>query len=202
MDTLLQINSSLQGADSQSSRLAGRLADGLLTRHPRATHILRDLAADSVPHLDGAAYRTFVDPSAAVTPAQRASLALSDRLIGELKSADVLVIGAPLYNFGIPSTLKAWIDHVTRAQVTFRMTEAGAQGLLRDKKAYVILTRGGQYQGTPDDLQSPYFRMALGLLGITDVDLIHAEGLAMGPPAVAAALDGAHRCIRKILEAA
>ena len=129
-------------------------------------------------------------------------MALSDSLIEELKSADVLVMGVPMYNFSIPSTLKAWIDHITRPQVTFRMTEAGPEGLLLGKKAYVAIARGGQYLGTPRDLQTPYLNMVLGLIGITDVEFIYAEGLAMGPQAEAAARKEADLSIRKVLEVA
>ena len=105
MKTLLQINAGLQGADSQSSRLADRLADALLAKAPGAKHIKRDLSQDPVPHLDHGTFQTFFDPGAAVTPAQKAGLSLSDTLIAELKEADTLVLGAPMYNLNIPSTL-------------------------------------------------------------------------------------------------
>lgn len=201
MKTLLQINSSLQGANSQSSRLANSFAEGFLSRNPGTTRIMRDLGADPIPHLDGGTFEAFSDPSAAVTSAQKSGLALSDTLIEELEAADVLVIGAPMYNFSIPSTLKAWIDHVIRAHVTFCLTEAGPKGLLHGKKAYVAIARGGRYLGTQADLQTAYLKMALGLIGITDVDFIYAEGLAMGPQAEETALKEAHLSIQKALEA-
>ena len=201
MKTLLQINSSLQGAGSRSTGLATRIADSLLARHPGATRFVRDLGADPIPHLDGGTFEAFCDPAAAVTQAQKSGLALSDALIAELQAADALVIGAPMYNFAIPSTLKAWIDHVTRARVTFRLTDAGPEGLLRGKKAYVAIARGGRYLGTGADLQTAYLEMALGLIGITDVDFIYAEGLALGPRAEEAALKQADLSIQKALEA-
>ena len=200
MKTLLQINSSLQGPNSRSSDLANRLADGLVTRNPGSSRIIRDLGAEPVPHLDGDTFAAFSDPAAAVTPAQKSSLARSDALIAELKAADVLVIGAPMYNFSIPSSLKAWIDHVTRAQVTFRMTEAGPEGLLDGKKAYVAIARGGKYRGTQNDLQTAYLKMALGLIGITDVEFIYAEGLAMGRQAERTALEDAYLSIQTALD--
>ena len=200
MKTLLQINSSLQGAGSRSTGLATRIAESLLARHPGATRIIRDLGADPIPHLDGGTFEAFCDPAAAVTQAQRSGLALSNALIAELEEADVLVIGAPMYNFGIPSTLKAWIDHVTRARVTFRLTDAGPEGLLRGKKAYVAIARGGKYLGNGADLQTAYLEMALGLIGITDVDFIYAEGLALGPHSEATALEEAHLSIQRVLE--
>lgn len=202
MKTLLQIHSSLNGERARSSRLANALAAGLLARHPGARQVVRDLAADPVPHLDGAIFQTFVDPSAAVTAAQKTGLALSDALIEEVRASDVMVIGAPMYNFGIPSTLKAWIDHITRTGVTFRMTDTGPEGFLHGKKAFIVITRGGSYLGTPADLQTAYLEMTLALIGIVNVEFIHAEGLAMGADAERAALAEADHSIQRILDAA
>lgn len=201
MNTLLQLHSSLQGSASHSTQLANSLAEGFLSRHPGSRRILRDLAAEPLPHLDGDVFRTFADPSLAATPRQHSGLALSDTLIAELKAADRLVIGAPMYNFNIPSTLKAWIDHVTRAGVTFRMTEAGPEGLLGGKTAYVAISRGGTYLGTPADLQTAYLKMALGLIGITDITFVYAEGLALGPELAEHALKEAHQSVQHLLEA-
>ncbi len=112
----------------------------------------------------------------------------SDALVAELRAADVIVIGLPMYNFGVPSTLKAYFDHVARAGVTFRYTAQGPEGLLEGKKAYVVATRGGKYSGTPQDLQSAYVRQFLGFVGITEVEFVYAEGLALGDESRAAAL--------------
>lgn len=201
MKTLLHINSSLHGACSQSSKLAQTLVDGVLSRYPDAKRIVRNLGSDPVPHLDGDTFQAFSNPSAALTQAQESGLSLSDTLIGEVQAADILIIGVPMYNFFIPSTLKAWIDHVARAQVTFRMTETGPEGLLRGKKAYFAIARGGRYLGTPADLQTAYLQMVFRLMGITDVAFVYAEGLAMGPESAESALREAHLSIQKVLEA-
>ena len=198
MKTLLQINAGMQGAGSQSSKLADRLAGALLARVPRARHIKRDLSREAIPHLDHGTFRTFADPAAAVTPAQRAGLALSDTLIAELKGADFLVLGAPMYNLMIPSTLKSWIDYVSRAGHTFQFAETGPVGLLNDKKAYVAIAQGGQFLGTSADLESAYLKTALGFLGISDVAFVYAEGLAKGRRAAQASLAKAHERIANL----
>jgi FMN-dependent NADH-azoreductase len=112
----------------------------------------------------------------------------SDALIEELRSADVIVLGLPMYNFGVPSTLKAYFDHVARAGVTFKYTAQGPVGLLTGRKVYVLATRGGRYAGTQLDSQTDYVRQFLGFLGINDVEFVYAEGLALGEEAKAAAL--------------
>lgn len=188
MTTILQLNTSLNGPNALSSRLAsafvatmrnGRTAaagDGMA----RATVLVRDLAVDQVPHLTAERFGAFATPATDRTPEQARAVALSDELIAELERADVIVIGLPMYNFGVPSTLKAYFDHVARAGVTFRYTAGGPEGLLTGKKAYVFATRGGAYAGTPADLQTAYVRQFLGFVGIRDVEFIYAEGLAMG----------------------
>ncbi len=140
---------------------------------------------------------------AATTDAERNALALSDALIGELTGADLIVIGAPMYNFGIPSTLKAWFDHVLRAGVTFRYTPDGPQGLVQGKRALVIETRAGLYSEGPAsvlDTQEPHLRNLLGFIGITDVTFVRAERLAFGPDAAAAAVEAAVARLRELAE--
>ena len=130
----------------------------------------------------------------AETDAERAALAVSEELLAELNAADLLVIGAPMYNFGITSTLKSWFDHVLRAGVTFRYTEAGPEGLVTGKKAVVIETRGGLYSEGPGaslDSQEPHLRTMLGFMGVTDVVFVRAEKLGFGPDAAAAAIEAA-----------
>lgn len=202
MKTLLQINSGLQGAESQSSKLADRMAEALLDRMPGTKYIKRDLSEAAIPHLDAGTFQTFFDPSAAVTPAQKAGLALSDTLVGELKEADFLVLGAPMYNLMIPSTLKSWIDYVSRAGETFQFTQAGPVGLLSDKKAYITMAQGGAFLGTQADLETGYLIMALGLLGISDIEFIYAQGLAMAPQAAEAGLQIAHSKIGELARSA
>jgi FMN-dependent NADH-azoreductase len=180
MHTVLQINSSLFSGEGQSSRLATDFVDAWRARHPEDRVILRDLAADPVPHLDAARFRAFTTPEPDRNLAQRAAVARSDALVAELESADVIVLGLPMYNFGVPSTLKAYFDHIARAGVTFRYTAGGPQGLLTGKQVYVLAARGGQYLGTPLDTQSDYVRHFLGFLGLRDVEFVYAEGLAMG----------------------
>ena len=187
MTTILQINSSLHGDDALSSRLAGEfvqaLRDGTAPGETNAAGpvvVLRDLAREPVSHLTAERFEAFSTPATQRTPWQQQAVAESDRLIAELQAAEVVIIGLPMYNFGVPSTLKAYFDHVARAGVTFRYTAEGPEGLLAGKKAYVFATRGGRYAGTPSDLQTAYVRQFLGFLGIRDVVFVYAEGLALG----------------------
>jgi FMN-dependent NADH-azoreductase len=129
------------------------------------------------------------------TAAQAEHVAYSDALIGELERADVIVLGLPMYNFGIPSTLKAYFDQIARAGRTFRYTQSGSEGLLKGKRAIVIATRGGRYAGTPLDSQTGYVRDFLRFLGIRDVEFVYAEGLALGEEPRAAALANARQAI-------
>lgn len=151
-----------------------------------------------MPHLDGAGFQAFLTPAVERTAEQAAKVAYSDTLISELQEADVLVIGLPMYNLGIPSTLKAWIDHVARAGVTFRYTANGPQGLLAGKKAYVFATRGGRYAGTAFDTQTDFVRNFLGFIGIGEVEFVYAEGLNMGEESKTAGLAGAHAELARI----
>jgi FMN-dependent NADH-azoreductase len=181
MTQVLKLNTSLYSEDGQSSRLAAQFVDALRERDPALELTERDLAREPVPHLDAGRFAAFLAKPADRTDAQRAIAAYSDALIGALRAADVLVLGLPMYNFGIPSQLKAYFDHVARAGVTFRYTETGPVGLLAGKKAYVFATRGGMYAGTPRDTQTAYVRDFLAFLGITEVEFVYAEALAIGP---------------------
>jgi len=179
MKTLLQLNSSIYGDTGQSSRLADRFVAGWLAQNARATLVKRDLATDAVPHLTAERFAAFTTEPEARNPEQQALVAYSDALIDELRRADVIVLGLPLYNFAIPSTLKAYFDHVARAGETFKYTDKGAVGLLAGKKVYVLATRGGNYAGTDADTQTGYVRQFLAFLGLTDVEFVYAEGLAI-----------------------
>lgn len=176
---LLHIDASIHSARGQSSRLARQFVDSYLSHHPDTRVIHRDLALDSVPHLDADRFGALTTPADQRTPAQQAVVDYSDALIAELRTADVLVIGLPMYNFGVPSQLKAWFDHIARAGETFRYTPNGPVGLLRDKTAYIFATRGGLYVGTPLDTQSGYVRDFLRFIGIDEVEFVYAEGMAL-----------------------
>ncbi len=189
MKTLLRIDSSLNGLDSASSRLTARYASEWLRQNPGGRVLHRHLGEQPVPHLDGEGFRSFSLAPADRDAWQSAVVARSDELIRELQQADELVIGAPMYNFGIPSQLKSWIDHVARAGVTFRYTSAGPEGLLDIARTTVISTRGGRYAGTEQDLQAPYLRQVLGFLGLDGVRFVFAEGLAGDASALDAAQD-------------
>ena len=198
MKTLLQLNTSLFSDNGQSSGLARRYAAEWQAANPRSTVIARDLAKEPVPHLDAGRFQAFITPPEQRNAEQSAHAAYSDALIDELKRADVIVLGLPMYNFGIPSTLKAYFDHVARAGHTFRYTEKGPEGLLKGKRAVIFAARGGVYSGTPLDTQTAYVRDFLRFLGIDDVEFVYAEGLAMGDEPKARALTKAHEAIRTL----
>ncbi|WP_370309933.1 FMN-dependent NADH-azoreductase [Sinimarinibacterium flocculans] len=196
--TLLQINTSLFSENGQSSRLAQDYVEAWRSRHPQGRVIVRDLATNPLPHLTAERFQAFLAKPEARTPEQRAIVAESDALIDELKAADQIVLGLPMYNFGIPSTLKAWIDHVARAGVTFRYTANGPEGLVADRKLTVLAARGGRYAGTPKDTQSGYVRDFFNFIGIRDIDFVYAEGMALDEPTRREALDAAHSRIDKL----
>ena len=200
MKTLLQIRSSLLLGNSQSNRLADRYVAAWQAANPGGRVVVRDLAQSPVPHLDLARVGAFSTPADQRTPEQQALVAESDALIDELQGADVVALGLPLYNFGIPSTLKAYFDHIARAGVTFRYTASGPEGLVKGKQVVVFAARGGLYQGQPHDTQTPYVRNFLGFLGMTDVRFVHAEGLAMGDEPRAKGLRAAEAQIDALLE--
>ena len=188
MKTLLQINASMFSTGGQSTRLADQFVAGWRAANPGGRVVVRDLGRDPVPHLTAERFAAFLAKPDDRTPEQHAIAAYSDALIDELKRADVVVLGLPMYNFGVPSTLKSYFDHIARVGVTFRYTEKGPVGLLTGKKAYVFATRGGQYAGTPMDTQTTFVRTFLRFVGIDDVEFIYAEGLAMGDASKANAL--------------
>jgi len=196
--TLLQINASIFSNGGQSTRLADEFVAAWRASNPGAKVIVRNLAEETVPHLDAERFGAFLAKPGERSVEQQAVVEYSDALIDELKRADVLVLGLPMYNFGVPSTLKAYIDHIARAGATFKYTEKGPVGLLTGKKAYVFATRGGLYAGTPLDTQTAYVRDLLRFLGIDDVEFVYAEGLAIGAERKAAALSQAQRAIERL----
>ena len=192
---ILQINSSARTEGSHSTRLASSLVERIRATTPDATLTLRDLARNPHPALDEVLMNAQMTAADKRTSAQTQRVALDDALIAEIEAADVVVLGVPMYNFGVPAQLKNWIDAIARAQVTFRYTASGPEGLLTGKKVYVALTRGGKYRDTPADTQVPYLQMVLGFLGMKDVQFFYAEGLAMGPEAERMGLDAANEQI-------
>ncbi|MDH3615755.1 MAG: NAD(P)H-dependent oxidoreductase [Gammaproteobacteria bacterium] len=173
---VLEISASARTSGSVSRELTRDLINALDDRHGNVRTARRDLS-QGIPFVDEAWVEANFTPEEARTDAHREALAFSDTLVAELKDADVLVIGVPLYNFSIPAALKAWIDMVARARATFRYTDSGPKGLLEGKKAYLIVATGGVSVGSGMDFATPYLRHALGFIGITDVEVIAAEKL-------------------------
>ena len=200
MSKVLVLNSSALGGASVSNQVVKDGLAELRARDPGLIVTVRDLGANPIPHLniDSA---TAVRGAAPANEAQAIAQGLSDTLIAELKAADTIVIGAPMYNFSVPSALKAWIDHVVPAGRTFRYGASGPEGLLRGKKVFVVTARGGVYSQGPGksmDFHEPYLRGVLGFIGLTDVSFIYAEGLAM-PEHAAKALETARASFSDLL---
>jgi FMN-dependent NADH-azoreductase len=190
MTKVLIIDSAATGDASVSRKLTAELAERLTRRDPTVSIVRRDIGANPIPHLTA---ETVGAIRGAPADSQVASdaLALSDALVAEVKDADVIVLGAPMYNFGMSSTLKTWFDHILRAGVTFRYTAEGPEGLVKDKKAIVVESRAGFYSDGPAaamDHQEPHIRTLLGFMGVTDVTFVRAEKLAFGPEAASAAI--------------
>ncbi len=188
---ILQINS--------SARLADSIVAKVKANHPEATLVKRDLAVTPHPTLDEAALGALFTPADKRTPEQAARVALDDALIAEAQAADVIVIGSPMYNFGITVQLKSWFDAIARAGVTFSYTATGPVGHLKDKKVYVTLSRGGFHKDGGNDTQSQHLKTFLGFLGMTDVTFVYSEGLGMGPEAVAKAQAQADADVNAVL---
>ena len=188
---ILQINTAARSEGANSSKLADAISSRLKVKHPEAVLEVRDLAANPHPVLDEAALGALFTPADQRTPEQAARVALDDALIAQTQSADVVILGVPMYNFGVPVQLKTWIDAIARAGVTFRYTENGPEGLIKGKKVYLALARGGIYRDTPNDSQVPYLKTVLGFLGMTDIECVYAEGLAMGEEAAVQAFASA-----------
>ena len=181
---ILQINSSSR-SQSLSTRLADEIVERVQAAHPGSAFIRRELSRDPLPEMDEAAIQALFTAAEQRTPAQAARVAQDAALIAEIQAADVVVLGVPMYNFGITAQLKNWIDAIARARVTFAYTEQGPVGLLKNKKVYVALTRGGMHRNQPTDTLVPYLKSVLGFLGMTDVAFVYAEGQGMGPEAAA-----------------
>ncbi len=184
MNTLLVIRSSLFNGSGQSSQLVDEFTRQWSDTHSQGRVVCRDLAADPIPHLSAEAFAGFGLPAEQRNPAQTAAAAVSDSLIAELRSADAVAVGLPMYNFTIPSTFKAWMDYVARAGETFEYTDSGSRGLIADKPVYVFAARGGYYAGTTKDTQTALIQTFFNFVGINDIHFTYLEGLAMGEHAV------------------
>lgn len=204
--TILHLDSSPMGDRSVSRKLTSRLVFELTQKHLEHQVFYHDLGSNPVPHLSSTTVAAFFTPVDSQTPELSAAIALSDQLTGELLAADVIVIGAPMWNLGIPSSLKAWVDHVVRVGKTFKYTEAGAKGLLDPaKKVIIVSSRGGKYSEGPAqayDHQETYLKTLFGFLGLSDISFVRAEGVAMGDEALSAALETADAQLQDVVRQA
>ncbi len=201
MSKLLQINSSVFSDQGVSSQLADAFVAEFRRHQPDTEVIRRDLASEPVPHLDGERLTALMTPAAERSAAQQRLVQEADDLITEIQQADVLVLGAPMYNFAVPSQLKSWFDLIARAGTTFRYTENGAEGLLHGKRAYVFTSRGGLHREQPSDTIVPFLTQMLALVGIVDVEFVYAEGLNMGQEPRDQGISDARKQIEELLAA-
>jgi FMN-dependent NADH-azoreductase len=195
---MLVIHSSILGANSKSRQVADDLVGRLASSNPGVTIRTRDLGMKPLPYLDGERVGALFTPADKRTEEQAELVALADGMIAEISAAETVVIGVPLYNFSIPAQLKTYIDYIARAGVTFKYGANGPEGLLKDKKVYVVVTRGGVTAGTQADSVTPYLRTILSFLGMDDITFINAEGLNMGDEAATAGLANARNVIEEI----
>lgn len=191
MSHLLAITSSPNAEGSVSNALVEDFIDSWTAAKPQTAITRRDVGLNPPPHLDGATIGSIYTPVDQRDSGAQQRIALSDILVDELEAAQVIVIGAPMHNFGLPSGLKAWIDHVARVGRTFEYTAEGPKGLLSGKKVFVLGARGGDYSAASPahgmDFVTPYLKTVLGFIGLDDVTFIHAEGVAAGGDGIAAA---------------
>ncbi|MDX1678452.1 FMN-dependent NADH-azoreductase, partial [Arsukibacterium sp.] len=195
MKHVLVINSSISGDDGRSTQLSKAFVEKLGS-NINLTEI--DLSARPLPHLEMNELAAWMTPVSERTAEQQQLAALSDKLIEQVRQADVIVFGVPMYNFGIPSQLKSMLDRLARAGITFKYTENGPVGLLADKPVIVLATRGGIYQGTTADSQTPFLTSFFNFIGLTQLHFIYAEGLNMGEEAAQQALAAAHQQLGKV----
>lgn len=201
MKRILFIRSSIFAGNSASNQLGDEFVAQLVERNPGSTVTTLDLANAPLPHLDAEEFSSWQVDKTERSDTQRTLAGISDRLIDQLFAHDTLVFAIPMYNMGIPSTLKAWIDRVVRAGKTFRYTSEGPEGLVEDTDAYLLFTRGGNYKDTPMDTQTGYMKSVLGLMGIHNTETVFAEGLARSDQRESA-LEDARRLISQLAQAA
>ena len=200
---ILHIDSSPMGENSYSRRYGAKLVAELVAKHPGAKVTHRDLAVNPLPHLTAAVLGAFFTPPEKRDAAQAAAVKPSDEAIDELFAADVIVVGSPMWNFGIPSVLKAWIDHISRAGRTFKYTETGPVGLVTGKKVIIVSSRGGVYSAGPMvsfDHQESYLKSVFPFIGITDIEVIRTEGVAMGEEPVKNAIAAADAALAQVVQ--
>ena len=178
MNSILLIKSSLNGEQSHSNTLSQSLVKQLNAKG-NVTIVRRDLAKDNLPHLTQAEMGAWMTDIAQRSQEQTDLATISDDLIEELKNSDTIVVAMPMYNYGVPSTFKAWVDRVARAGITFQYTENGPAGLIKDKTVIVVASRGGIYAGTQKDSQTQYLKDVFSFMGMEDITFIYAEGLNM-----------------------
>jgi FMN-dependent NADH-azoreductase len=201
---ILHIDSSPLGDNSVTRKFTAKVLEGLKAKHPDAKVTTRDFGKTPLPHLSGAVIGAFFTVPDKFTDMQAEVIKASEEAVAELIAADTIVIGAPMWNFGIPSALKAWIDHVVRAGKTFKYGANGPEGLLApDKIVIVVLARGGVYSSGPMasvEHQGSYLKDVFRFIGLTDVTFVHAEGVAMGPDAIKAAMQTAETQVTAALQ--
>lgn len=176
MTKILHITASIRTDESVSRDLSARLVKSLAQSHDGEV-ITRDLSANDLPFISADRFGANLTPDDQRTPAQQELAAIADELIAELEAADIIVLGVPIYNFGVPSTLKAWADLVARAGTTFQYTPNGPEGLLKGKKAYLAIASGGTPVGSDIDFMTPWLKFFLGFLGIEVVAHVAADGI-------------------------
>lgn len=179
MKKILNVISSARGAASNSTQLGNAIVEKLAEQYPGSTVKLRDLVVQKYPHLEESHLNAFFAPAENPTPEYKEATQHSDEAIQEVLEADVIVIGVPIYNFNIPSALKAWLDHLVRAGKTFSYQTGRPEGLVKNKKVYLAIASGGVYSDGPMksyDFAEPYLRAVLGFIGITDITTFRAEG--------------------------
>lgn len=180
MTAILRVEASIKGANSVSRKLTDRVIARLLDANPDASLVSRDLSA-GINAIDANWIAAVFTPAEARTQAQAEIVAYADALLAEVKAADIIVIGLPVYNFGVPSQLKSWFDQLARRGETFVYTEAGPKGLIEGKKAIIAMASDGTKKGSPVDFASGYVKHMLGFFGITDVETVAADAIAFAP---------------------
>ena len=199
MTKVLVINTGLSGDQSNSNKLTSLYQKIRHTSKQNEQYTIRDLDKDSLPHLSSQEMQAWMTPVEQRSERQKSLAEVSDDLIEELMAHDVIVIGMPMYNLGVPSTFKAYIDRISRAGMTFKYTESGPEGLVKGKQVIVLAARGGVYQGTPYDSQTTYLQSVFGLMGMTDVKFVYAEGLNMGDQSANNAWQSAEQSMQALM---
>ncbi|NQD95021.1 FMN-dependent NADH-azoreductase [Pseudomonas sp. CrR25] len=200
---LLHLDSSILGDSSASRQLSNSVVAAWQTAEPGVEVIYRDLADDALSHLSAASLVAAGTPAELRSAAQQHEAELSERTLEEFLGADAIVIGAPMYNFSLPSQLKAWIDRITVAGKTFSYGENGPQGLAGGKQVVIVSTAGGVHSGQPSAAaHEDYLKLVLGFVGITDIQVVRAEGLAYGEEPRAAAMQAAEQQVAELFAVA